>query len=187
MTPNAITADDMLAEAMRSGDTAALGAVIERYTAYVGTIVWNIVRGKLSYADAEEIVSDVFGALWYNADKIRAGRLKSYLAAIARRRALNALRGAKPEMPLEDEAVPLTSEDPEAEAVRREEYEALRKTIDALPEPDRTVFIRHYYLCHTTGEIARGLGLNVSTVQMKLWRGRERLRRELKKGGYFIE
>lgn len=184
--PNIAEIDDRLIEAMRSGDQAALGRIIDRYTAYVGTIVWNIVRNALSRADAEEIISDVFIALWYNADKVREGKLKSYLSAIARRRALNALRGVKRETPLEDDEVQRPLAAPEDEAIRQEEYAALRRTVNELPEPDRTIFIRYYYFYQKTAEIAAALGINVNTVQMKLWRGRERLRRELEKGGYFI-
>lgn len=184
--PNISTVDDKLVEAMRNGNQDALGRIVEKYTAYVGTIVWNIVRDKLSKSDAEEILSDVFSTLWYNADKVRDGKLKSYLSAIARRRALNALRSAKHEMPLEDSAIQLPVAGPEEESIRHAEYAALRKILNELPEPDRTIFIRHYYFYQTTAEIAKVVGINVNTVQMKLWRGRDRLRRELIKGGYFI-
>lgn len=184
--PNATAMDDRLVEAMQNGNQSALGSIIQEYTAYVGTIVWNIVKDDLSRADAEEIISDVFGALWYNADKVREGKLKSYLSAIARRRSLNALRRARQDLPLEDDVIQIPTEGPEDDSIRQEEYEALRRTVDELPEPDRTIFIRHYYFYQKTAEIAEALGINVSTVQMKLWRGRDRLRRELTEGGYFI-
>ena len=184
--PSIQTIDDALVEAVRNGDQSALGHIIERYTAYVGTVVWNIVRGKLTRADAEEIISDTFCALWYNAGRVREGKLKSYLSAIARRRALNALRGARQDAPLEDDVIQLPIDGPEDESIRQEEYAALRKMVDALPEPDRTIFIQHYFYYQKTSEIAKALGINVSTVQSKLWRGRERLRRELTEGGCFI-
>ena len=184
--PNVTARDDTLVEELRSGDPNALGRIVEKYTAYVGTIVWNIVGGKLSRADAEEILSDVFSTLWYNAGKVREGKLKGYLSAIARSRALNALRSAKQDAPLEDDTAYIPVSGPEDEAIRREEYAALRQTVEELPEPDRTIFIRHYYYYQKTVEIAEAMGMNVSTVQSKLWRGRERLRRELTEGGYFI-
>lgn len=185
--PNISTVDDELIEAMRNRNQDALGRIVEKYTPYIGTIVWNIVRDKLSKSDAEEILSDVFSALWYNADKVRDGKLKSYLSAIARRRALNALRSTRHEMPLEDSTIQLPVSGPEEESIRQAEYAVLRKILNELPEPDRTIFIRHYYFYQTTAEIAKALGINVNTVQMKLWRGRDRLRRELTEGGYFIE
>ena len=160
---------------------------MDRYSAYVSTIVWNILQGKLSKSDAEEVVSDVFYTLWTNADKVKPRKLKGYLSVIARRRALNALRDRKQEeLPLEDEIVSLPVSGPEDASIRREEYAALRQTVDELPEPDRTIFIRHYYFCQKTSEIAKATGIHVSTVKMKLKRGRERLQRDLTEGGYFI-
>lgn len=185
--PSIVTADDKLVEDIRDGDQAALGRVIDKYAAYVGTIVWNIVQGKLTKADVEEIVSDVFLTLWRSADKVHRGKLKSYLSVIARRRSINALRRVKQGAPLEDDELPIIAPGPEDEYLRQTEYAALRQTVDELPEPDRTIFIRHYYFYQKTAEIASALGINVNTVQKKLLRGRERLRRELTKGGYFIE
>ena len=184
--PDNVTLDDKLVEAIQNGDQTALGRVIEKYAAYVGTIVWNIVQDKLTKADAEEIVSDVFLILWRSADKVHPGKLKSYLSVIARRRSINALRGAKLDAPLEDEELPIMTPGPEDEYLRQSEYEALRQTVDELPEPDRTIFIRHYYFYQKTAEIAAALGINVNTVKKKLSRGRERLRQELSEGGYFI-
>ncbi len=182
-----IVADDALVDAMRGGDQAALGHIIDRYTAYVGTIVWNILQGKLSHTDAEEVVADSFRLLWYSADKVRPGKLKGYLAVIARRRALNALRDVRQALPLEEDTVQIPAPGPESELIRRETYTALRRTVDDLPEPDRTIFLRHYYFYQSTAEIADAMGINVNTVQSRLRRGRENLRRELTKGGYFIE
>lgn len=184
--PKILSAEDELVRAMCMGNQQALGHIIDRYTAYVGTIVWNVVRDRLSLSDAEEIVSDVFKTLWFSADKVQPGKLKGYLSVIARRSAINALRRGKQDLSLEEDAVQISVAGPEAESIQREEYEALRKTVDDMPEPDRTIFIRHYYFCQKTAAIAKEMGLNVNTVQSKLRRGRENLRRKLTEGGYFI-
>lgn len=179
--------DDVLVEAMTRGNESALEHIINRYTAYVGTIVWNIVKGKLDEADAKAIVSDVFYLLWCSADKIHPGKLKGYLSILARRRALNALRSTKADLTLADDIVQIPVPGPEDESLRRETYSALRRALDQMTEPDRTIFIRHYYLYQKTSEIATSMGIHVSTVKSKLRRGRETLRRELSEGGYFIE
>lgn len=185
--PNIVETDEELVHAMQNGDSSSVGRIMDRYTAYVSTIVWNILQGKLSKSDAEEVVSDVFYTLWINAEKVRPRKLRGYLSVIARRRALNALRSRKPqEVPLEDDTVQLPVPGPEDGSVRREEYAALRRAVDGLPEPDRTIFIRHYFFYQTTAEIAQAMGINVNTVKMKLKRGRERLQRELTEGGWFI-
>ena len=176
-----------LVRRLQRGDEAALGEIIERYTPYVGAIVWNIVRDSLSLEDAKELVSDVFCALWQNAGKARPEALKGYLGSIARSRALNALRKAGREVPFEDDVLQLTAEDPEGEAVRKDLYAALRRSVDALPEPDKSIFLRHYYLGQNSRVIAETLRISQNTVTSKLRRGRERLRQELEKGGYFID
>ena len=56
-----------------------------------------------------------------------------------------------------------------------------------LPEPDRGIFIRHYYLYQKTGDIAAELDMPASTVRVKLLRGRDKLRTVLAEGGYSDE
>ncbi len=179
--------DQSLVCALQRGDEAALEGIIERYTPYVGAVVWNIVRGSLSLEDAKELVSDVFCVLWQNAGRARPESLKGYLGTIARSRALNALRKTGREVPLEDDALPLAIEGPENEAVRKDLYAALRRAVEALPEPDKSIFLRHYYLGQNSRVIAETLRISQNTVTSKLRRGRERLRQELGKGGYFID
>ena len=116
--PKVIDLDDSLVEAMRNGNEAALGTVIQRYTAYAGTIVWSIAGGRLTEADAKEILSDVFYMLWKNQEKIQDGKLKAYLGRIARSRALDALRGAGEDTYLEEDLIVLPVPGPENEAVR---------------------------------------------------------------------
>ena len=182
--PKAIPGDEALVRAMQAGDEAALGAVIDQYTAYAGTIVWNIVGGVLPEADGAEILADVFYILWKNRANIRSGKLKAFLGSIARSRALDALRRAKQDVSLEDNLIAVTTAGPEDDLSRAEEYRALARAVDSLPEPDRTIFLRHYYSYQSTSAIARQLGMNVNTVQTKLRRGREVLRRALEEGGY---
>lgn len=184
--PKRDTPDDRLVQKMRRGDEDALCEIIDRYSAYVGAVVWNIVGGALDASDGAEIVTMVFYTLWKNADRVRPGRLKGYLSSIARSRALEALRGAGREVSLEEDILEPELPGPEDEVQRREEYAALRRALESLPEPDYTIFIRHYYLYQSTYEIARVMELSVNTVQSKLRRGRQALRRELEKGGYFI-
>ena len=177
---------DILRELQR-GSEEALEKLIETYTGYVGTVVWNIVCGTLSRGDAEEIISDVFLSLWYNAKKVQPGKLRPYLAAVARNKSIDALRKAGKEPVFEEDLMIVSGCDPERELTKKEEAEILRKTLNELPEPDRTVFIRHYYGGEKTAQIGERMGLSPNTVQSKLKRGREKLRRVLKERGLFLE
>ena len=179
--------EQRLVRSLNRGSEAALGEIIESYTGYVGAIVWNIVGARLSRADAAEIVSDVFYVLWQNREKVRPEALRGYLGSIARSRSLNALRRRELDEPLEEDALSLSLPGPENEALRREEYAALRRAVDALGEPDRSIFLRHYYYYQSVRQIAGDLGLNLNTIHTKLRRGRERLKAELEKGGFAHE
>lgn len=181
-----VRSDKELVDAVCRGDEKALGSIIDEYTAYVWTIVWNIVQGKLDAADAKAIVSDVFFSLWQSAEKTRPVNLKGYLARTARNRSIDALRQTRQELPLEEDVVQIPIDSPETEAIRQAEYAALRNAVDSLPEPDRTIFLRRYYLYQSIPEISETMRININTVKTKLRRGRDALRRELTEGGYFI-
>lgn len=178
-----IPTDDELMQAVKSGSEAALEQLIGRYSAYVHSIVWSIAAGRLSSEDTEEITAEAFFALWKNADSVREGKVKAFLGTIARNRAIDAARRAKPVFPLED-TVEIPIDGPETEAVKRAEYAALKRAVDSLPSPDRELFIGRYYLAKTSRELAAETGLPLNTVKTKLRRGREKLRRELEKGEY---
>ena len=122
---------------MRMGGEDALGAVIDRYTGYVGTIVWNIIGSAMSTADAEEVVSEVFYTLWQNADKVRPGSLRGYLASIARSRAKNKLREARIDLYLEDDLLEEPDPSPEKLLGDAERAEYLRAALKLLPPHPR--------------------------------------------------
>ncbi len=67
-------------------DEKALHHLIETYEGYVGSIIQSVSRNTLSIEDKEEVLSDVFIAIWYKAHTIDPNRLnclKSYIGAIA--------------------------------------------------------------------------------------------------------
>ena len=55
----------------------------------------------------------------------------------------------------------------------------LRHVVDGLPPPDREIFVYRYFLELSTKEIAARLNLSVKQVENKLYRGRQKLRRQL--------
>ena len=168
---------------LRRKDPEGLGWLIERYTNYVGAVVWSILGGRMSVQDAEEVSSDVFVILWKNADKPRPGKVKAYLSAIARCQAINKLRELGQELPLEEDVLSLPDQGPEAELEQREREAALRDALDAMGEPDREIFLRHYYYNQTSAQIAGAMAMRPDAVRQRLKRGRDRLRREFEKGG----
>lgn len=161
---------------MKQGSQDALAWFIQRYGAYVSTIIHNIIGQRMSNADVEEVASDVFLALWNNAGKILPNAARSWLATVARNTARSRLRRASDTLPLDEEAVIVDDRTPEATLERREQAVRVRMALLSLNPVDREVFLRFYYYYQKTADIAADMGLNESTVRTKLNRGRAKFR-----------
>lgn len=168
---------------LKAGDEAALGWFIERYTGYVSSIVRSLVDKALGQGDIEEVTADVFLALWESREKIRPGKVRSWLSAVARHTALNRLRQRHTELPFEEDILVINSPGPETAYTEKELAQIVRRAVESLPYPEREIFLRHYYYGQKLKDIARQLNLNESTVKTKLRRGREALGRSLQEGG----
>ena len=152
-----------------------LAALLDNY----GAMVHGIVRRVLPQADqdAEECVADVLVAAWQNALRLQrdARSLKGWLCVTARNTAISRWRTLRRRgtVPL-DEAIAgdwlLTPQPTEAE-------ERIQVLVLELEEPDRTIFLRRYYLLEPAREIARLLHMTEHNVNVRLSRGREKLRR----------
>ena len=174
-------------KALGAGHADALAWFIDRYTAYVSTIVSNILGPAAASADLEAIASDVFFAFWTHAKEIRPGKAKAYLGSIARNKAKESTRKTGRELPLEDDMLVISSGTPERELEKREQAAYIRKAVLALREPEREIFLRYYYFYQPVSTIAEEMGLESANVKTKLFRGRKKLKEVLEKGGYFVE
>ena len=86
--------EEIILRELQQGSQQALAQMIDLYNPYVSTIVYHILGGKMTQADVEETVSDVFLALWNNSHKIKPGMTRAYLGSIARNQAKKKLRKA---------------------------------------------------------------------------------------------
>jgi len=176
--------EDWIVRKIRAQDPAGLERMMNRYIAYVSAIVWNILRGSMTQQDAEEVVSDVFLAAWDQAEDLQPGFLKPWLGAVARNKAKNKLRMCGYTLSLEEDILELPdTTEPINKIEKEEEAELVRRAVDSLHEPDREIFLRHYYYAQTVREISMEMRLNESTIKTKLRRGRARLRTILLRWG----
>ncbi|MBO5129613.1 MAG: RNA polymerase sigma factor [Oscillospiraceae bacterium] len=176
--------EETILRKIRKRDPTGLEALMERYIPYVSAVAWNILRNAMAREDAEEVVSDVFLAAWEQAEDLRAGFVKQWLGAVARNKAKNRLRRLGHELPLEEDILEIPGpDDPAADAESAEERKLVHRAVKTLPEPDREIFLRHYYYAQTVREISHTMALNESTVKTKLRRGRMRLKNMLMRWG----
>lgn len=175
--------EQSLARRLTTGSRSALEQAVRQFTPYVSAVILQTLSGRAAREDVEELASDVFLALWSHAGELDPAQgLRPWLAAVARNKAIDWLRTRRTEpIPLE-ESCPGAEEDPASLAERRELSALLWQTVDALPEPDRTLFFRYYYQGDKLKDIARELGLSQTAAKQRLFRGRRALKRILTEG-----
>lgn len=172
---------------LKRRDESALEWFIDRYAAYVNTIIYNIIGSSMSGSDIEEVSSDVFFTLWINAKRVSPGKTKAFLGGVARNKAKEYTRKTGVEVPLEDDIILVSEENLEHGFEEREQARYIREAILSMQQPEREIFVRYYYFYQSVTEIAEEMDLNLSTVKTKLHRGRKKLKEILTKGGYIIE
>lgn len=175
--------EKQLLRRLRRGDADALSRIIDMYSAYLYTIIQNIIRPPLQPEDIEEVLSDVFLRLWEKADSVEPGSLRAWLGAVARNRAKDKLRSLHLALPLEDDCIEGFVPGPEEVTIRREARQAAREAVESMGEPDRSIFVRFYYFYQKTEDIAAALHLQPGAVRVRLSRGREKLKAVLTERG----
>ncbi|MDR0813497.1 MAG: sigma-70 family RNA polymerase sigma factor [Oscillospiraceae bacterium] len=161
-------------KAILRGDEDALVKLIDKYNAYVCAVVRGIIGGIAE--DVEEVAADVFFALWNNADKPDPQKLKAYLGGIARNKAKNKLRERVDDLPLEEDCILIEQSSPETNLIAGDETAAVKTALLAMREPDREIFLRHYYGLQTVAAIAGEIKMSEAAVKQRLTRGREKLK-----------
>ena len=169
-----------LVKKLNRGSRSALDTAVERFTPYVSAVILRPLAGRACREDVEELCADVFVALWTHAGEIDPDQgVRPWLAAVARNRAIDWLRRQRPAAPIPEDA-PDPAPGPEELAQRRERSARLWAAVDALGEPDRTLFMRYYYEEDKLKTIAAELGLSQTAAKQRLFRGRKALRAALK-------
>jgi RNA polymerase sigma-70 factor (ECF subfamily) len=84
---------------------------------------------------------------------------------------------------MDDEESIAADMDVEDDAIRRDRDARVRRAVDEMRQPDREIFLRHYYYCQTVSRISEELQINPETVKSRLSRGRDKLRKALSEGG----
>ena len=160
----------------------ALDYAVGSYTPYVGAVILRALAGRACREDVEELCADVFVALWTHAETLDPEQgLRPWLAAVARNKAIDWLRSRHPGEPIPAGA-PDASPGPEELTERREQSARLWAAVDALGEPDRTLFLRYYYEGDKLKAVAAELGLSQANAKQRLFRGRKALKAALLKG-----
>lgn len=179
--------DELLLIRLKKGNESALDEAIMRFTPYVSTVVWRVLcSSTAAKEDLEEVVADTFLALWEHAAEVEPAKIRPWLASVAKNRAIDRLRARFSCDELTENDVDPTP-GPESVAIQREYARLLWDCVNALGEPDRALFIRHYFEGEKLNKVARDLNMNAATARTRLHRGKKRLREFMAKEGVEFE
>ena len=170
-------------------DEHAIEATAAKYESYCMKISQNILSDR---ADSEENVNDTYLHAWQAMPPQRPAILSAFLGKIARNLALNRYKARSAQKrqgdafalsldELDDCAPALSS--PDDEAMAAELGRSISAFLRTLPEETRSIFLRRYWKCDATADIAARDGLTESKVRVTLHRTRGKLAAYLQERG----
>lgn len=178
-----ILTDTELYQALKSGQSSAIGLLYDRYGKLVYGLALHILRNP---QEAEDLTQEIFLALWskniYNPTR---GSLSSFLTILTRSRAIDKLRSRNSSVKILDRwqqnAIPETSRNvPFENASGVERSEQIQNALSQLSENQRQVLEMLYYEDLSQAEIAQRLKIPLGTVKTRSRLGLLRLRQILK-------
>jgi RNA polymerase sigma-70 factor (ECF subfamily) len=170
--------DDALVRAAQRGDRVAFGLLYARYS----RMVHGILLARVPFSDVDDLVQDVFlHALARLTDLRNVSRFPGWLASIARNRATDFHRRAKPNNEFDEEFTSTQALTPSANHSSQSaaEAQAILDAIRSLPDAYRETLILRLVEGMTGPEIAARTGLTHGSVRVNLHRGMLQLRETL--------
>jgi len=174
---------------LKKKNARALEFVVDHYANLVVYVIRSVLSSAYLSQHTDECINDVFWAVWNHIDSFdeERGCFKSWLAAVARYRAIDCKRrlwsqGAKE---CHHDGTGHDGTAVESAVIARENGRELLRAINELKAEDREIFIRRYFLDDRIDHIAESLQVDRNLVDKRLSRGRKLLREKLRhlKGG----
>ncbi len=163
-----------LIQQMSAGDQSALRSLYDRYAAAVFSLACQLTGNQ---RDAEEIVQDVFTAVWKNSSGFDSSRsaLFTWMTSIARHKAIDRLRHNDRRLPalrfLPDGGEPDASDpggNPRDRLLDREQARTVRDCLSELPADQAQALLMAFFENMTHREIAERTGTPLGTVKSRI-------------------
>ena len=172
--------DEELIELAQAHDELAFAELMSRYSPRIWKV---IIANSRQPRDAEEILMDVWRAVWENISGLR--RIESFggwvhrIAYNACRRYYAAAGRSGNDMPCSDaELTDRIDQGAVARFREAERYDDVREAVHHLPDKVRRVAVLYYLELWNVKEIHTELGLAIGTIKTKLRQTRELLRKQ---------
>ena len=149
------------------------------YNTYAKDIRRFLFYKTQDIAEAEDILQDTFIKLWDNCSKIEYDKVKSFIYTVANNMFLNEKKHEKVVRKFSEQHKKNdNNESPEFIMIEKEFLEKLEKTIAALPEKQREVFLNRIEN-KKYREISEMLNISVKAVEKRMHLALLTMRREI--------
>lgn len=172
--------DAALLEALRADDRGAFAELYERYWYRVFALAYRKLKSRET---AEELVQDLFAALWHKRAQHAIQHLEHYLLAAIQRRVIGHLRAHQVRTAYADYCrtyQPETTHETEQALAAADLSEAYAKALLRLPEQSREIFRLSRLEYFSVQEISLRLNLSSKAVEYHLTKALRLLRGHLK-------
>lgn len=183
--------DEQIIWLLERRNEQAIDQLHTKYGTLLRQIAENILNNPL---DAEECVNDAYLAIWNSIPPGKPDSLKGFLFRILRNQAIKKYHynTAKKRNSFYDVALAeleecISSGDSmEQRFLEKQLTEALNRFLGQLPAKDRILFVRRYWYADSLEKIAAESGMSKNRIAVRLFRVREKLKRDLEKEGFTI-
>ena len=173
--------DEELMRQVAQGSAEALGLLHRRFS----RVILGLAVRTVDRAAAEDLVQEVFLAVWRNADRFdpERGSVRAWILQIAHFRLLNELRrrSRQPEIAADPDGLvldglPAADLGPPEVASRRHRRALIQSAFDELPPPQRQAISLAFLDDLTHEQVAAELGLPLGTAKTRIRAGLQKLR-----------
>jgi len=171
---------------LQSGSREAFAQIMQAYNKLLWVIVGGILNNVGTAEDIEECISDAYVSLWRNpgAYDPTKGSLKTYVAAIAKNKALDRYRQLAKMRHIElieaDDIISGGQDQCMYESILKQDmYGNLYDAIQSLKEPDKEIVIRRYFFDEMPAGIAHRTSIPIKEVKNRLYQSKLKLKKIL--------
>jgi RNA polymerase sigma factor (sigma-70 family) len=179
--------DEQWITAIKNGGPEAFQSFVDEYGPYLYRTVYAVIR---SPHDAEDVTQEALLQIYRSLPEFRMDGLKTWITRIAVNKAIDWKRSRmrKPEELMESitglEAEGIMTErglPVEVSVMEREEQRHVREQVEQLPDNYREVVTAYYMENKSYEEIAAQTGLEKKSVESRLYRARNWIKRHWRK------
>ncbi len=175
--------DELLVKKAIKGDDDSFRSIVEKYQGLVYAICFNITGHR---QEAENLAQETFIQVYRSLSRYENKGFKSWIGKIATNKAIDWKRKRRLEnegkvVYLEDiEEISTESNLIDDELIKKENTKKLLELCNKLPDIYSTVLIKFYIQSKSYNEISKEDGISVKTVESRLYRAKNAIRRQWK-------